>query len=132
MPVGRRLARRLRALRARLRPGALVLLYHRVARPGVDPFDLCVAPDRFAEQLELLRRTHRLATLSEIREATRAGRSVRGWVALTFDDGYRDNLTAALPILESTPASRRAPRPRLKPGEEGSSRRERPSALGPR
>lgn len=108
----RRVIRRLRSLgHAALRPWrrcwrrhSLVLCYHRVAAPAArDPWSLRVAPERFREQLEVLRRHAELVPLSELeRRATRRG--ARPVVALTFDDGYADNLRTALPMLEAAAA----------------------------
>ena len=36
--------------------GGLILLYHRLTRPAVDPWGLSVSPERFSEQLSVLRR----------------------------------------------------------------------------
>lgn len=67
---------------------ALVLLYHRVAEPELDPQLLSVSPEHFAEHLEVLTGHGPLLPLTGIRGA-RAG------FAVTFDDGYADNLVAA-------------------------------------
>jgi peptidoglycan/xylan/chitin deacetylase (PgdA/CDA1 family) len=85
-------------LSGRGRPGVgIVLMYHRVAEPGDDPWGLCVSPCRFAEQMEVLARGARTVPLAALPEAVAAGRAA---VAVTFDDGYADNLSAALPVLE--------------------------------
>jgi peptidoglycan/xylan/chitin deacetylase (PgdA/CDA1 family) len=92
------MARRARNLAfARLRGGAVILVYHRIASSEVDPFRVCVSPGRFAEHLDVLRTTATVVPLSTL---TRPGRLPPRCVALTFDDGYEDNLTAALPALE--------------------------------
>jgi peptidoglycan/xylan/chitin deacetylase (PgdA/CDA1 family) len=98
---GKGLSRRVgRALRRRVQPNALVLVYHRIAEPlDPDPWGLCVAPERFAEQLEVLRREAEVVPLAELRRAARRGFG-RPRVALTFDDGYADALHRALPLLE--------------------------------
>jgi peptidoglycan/xylan/chitin deacetylase (PgdA/CDA1 family) len=75
----------------------LVLMYHRVGEDACDPFGLCVDPRRFRTQLERLARLAEVVPLSELFEAPRRGRPR---VAVTFDDGYLDNLQAALPELE--------------------------------
>jgi peptidoglycan/xylan/chitin deacetylase (PgdA/CDA1 family) len=74
-----------------------VLLYHRVAALPDDPLGLAVAPHRFAEQLAALRRHWRPVGL----DALLAGEGGPHAVALTFDDGYHDNLVAAAPALEA-------------------------------
>lgn len=77
----------------------LVLLYHRVASVTRDPQLLCVTPEHFAEHMEVLRRLLRPARLSAIADLCIGG-SCAGSVAITFDDGYADNLYNAKPILE--------------------------------
>jgi peptidoglycan/xylan/chitin deacetylase (PgdA/CDA1 family) len=81
-------------MRSLLAP-TLVLMYHRVAAPERDTHRLCVAPDRFAAQMDVLRRHERVVPLAEAR---RPGRRRR--VVITFDDGYADNALVARPILE--------------------------------
>src|SRR5204863_340481 len=79
----------------------LILIYHRVAAVPVDPWGLAVSPKHFAEHLDVLRRTRHpmpLATfVSRIAERTLP----RNAVAITFDDGYADNLLAAKPGLDA-------------------------------
>ncbi len=89
-----------RAIRKR-RSGALILLYHRVAEPAFDPQLLCVSPRRFAEQLEALAERVELLSLVELVAALRDGVLPRRAAALTFDDGYQDNLETAKPLLEA-------------------------------
>ena len=71
--------------------GRLILMYHRVATVEHDPLELCVAPERFAEHLELLRS---LGEIVPLREITRA-RPKQPAFAITFDDGYSDNKVLA-------------------------------------
>jgi peptidoglycan/xylan/chitin deacetylase (PgdA/CDA1 family) len=73
-------------------------MYHRVREPGVDPWGLGVSPRHFADHLEMLRRCFRPVDLGALpgRPARRHGRLP---VAITFDDGYLDNLENALPAL---------------------------------
>jgi peptidoglycan/xylan/chitin deacetylase (PgdA/CDA1 family) len=77
---------------------AVVLHYHRVARPATDINRLCVHPDRFVEQLEAIRRSWDLVPLARL-AAFREPRA-RRVTAITFDDGYADNLHAAKPLLQ--------------------------------
>jgi peptidoglycan/xylan/chitin deacetylase (PgdA/CDA1 family) len=79
----------------------LILIYHRVAEDPVDPWRLCVSPDNFARQMEVLRKKgFTTVHVSEMADEVRARRLPRKTVAVSFDDGYRDNLDAAQPILE--------------------------------
>jgi peptidoglycan/xylan/chitin deacetylase (PgdA/CDA1 family) len=97
-----------RPLRRRTTAHGLVLMYHRVAKPVADPWDLCVSPDSFSEHLEVLRRHADIVPLPELsRRLARKSRAKRPPAAITFDDGYFDNLDAALPILSraSAPAT---------------------------
>lgn len=73
-------------------------MYHRVASGMVDPWRLCVTPEHFEEHLEVLAQGHRPATLPDLVEA-RGRAPAQGMVAITFDDGYADNLHAAAPLL---------------------------------
>jgi peptidoglycan/xylan/chitin deacetylase (PgdA/CDA1 family) len=87
----------------RRRPLGLILCYHRVGRAEVDPWLLCVSPENFAEQLAVLRATADAVPLDrlalELREGPR--RRDRALVAVTFDDGYADNLHQGKPLLEA-------------------------------
>jgi peptidoglycan/xylan/chitin deacetylase (PgdA/CDA1 family) len=76
-----------------------ILLYHRVADEAVDPWGLCVSSAQFADQLIALRRSG--YTPVSLWEAVEEHRSHSRRVVLTFDDGYLDNLHAALPVLEA-------------------------------
>ena len=79
-----------------------ILLYHRVARDPGDPYGLCVDPDRFCAQLGVLRDLVDIVPLDDLvaRPARHGTSRRRSQVALTFDDGYADNLIEALPALE--------------------------------
>lgn len=78
----------------------VVLYYHRVATPAGDPWRTSVSPSSFDRQLELLAAETRVLPLRELVDAARGGRLPDRAVAVTFDDGYFDNLDLALPILE--------------------------------
>ncbi len=79
-------------------PSIRILMYHRVA--SVPAYDqLVVSPGRFEEQMEHLAARFRVIGLPDAVEEIAAGGPARGGVAITFDDGYRDNAEHALPIL---------------------------------
>jgi peptidoglycan/xylan/chitin deacetylase (PgdA/CDA1 family) len=89
-----------RWLSSRFRPGALILVYHRVGDAGIDPFGTTVSADAFAEQLEVVRRSGTPVTLAELARGLRDGELPPRAIAVTFDDGYADNLHVARPLLE--------------------------------
>jgi peptidoglycan/xylan/chitin deacetylase (PgdA/CDA1 family) len=74
-------------------------MYHGVERVADDPFGLFVPPAVLAAQLRTLAGLGlRGVSLGELAEATARGEAA-GLVGLTFDDGYRNVLTEALPVL---------------------------------
>src|SRR5689334_3311798 len=77
----------------------LILLYHRIDVSLSDRWGLCVSPRNFESHMQELARGFSPQPLSEISRLLRLGRAPRRVVAVTFDDGYQDNLTTALPIL---------------------------------
>jgi peptidoglycan/xylan/chitin deacetylase (PgdA/CDA1 family) len=82
------------------RKGAVVLMYHRITAVHIDPWDLCVSPEYFEEQVSYIRENFQVVTMRELTARARAKESLRDYIAITFDDGYRDNFTIAKPILE--------------------------------
>lgn len=76
-----------------------VLIYHRVASVSTDPHRLAVPPDEFDRQMAFLRQSYTPMPLAEFAARASDGRLPRGAVAVTFDDGYLDNLETASPIL---------------------------------
>jgi peptidoglycan/xylan/chitin deacetylase (PgdA/CDA1 family) len=85
---------------AALEPGAVILAYHRVASPLSDPLLLCVEPQNFSEQLDILHKVFTVLSVRELAAAAQAGKIPKRAVAITFDDGYADNLEIAVPLLE--------------------------------
>ena len=77
----------------------LILTYHRVLdRP--DPLmPGHVTVDTFRNQIGILKKWFRVAPLSSAVRDLQRGVLPLGSVAVTFDDGYADNYTNALPIL---------------------------------
>ena len=68
MRLPRGLARR--AQRALRRERPIVLMYHRVERLSVDPWQLAVTPDRFADQMRLLAASRTIVPLSWLASRT--------------------------------------------------------------
>lgn len=74
-----------------------VLVYHTISAP-LEPLvaDADISPEKFERHLAWLSRWRHVVSLEETLTAT----APRNLVAITFDDGYQDNLTVALPLLE--------------------------------
>ena len=89
-----------RKWRNRLSPGALILLYHRVAELESDPQRLQVSSSHFSEQLQIIREIGAPISLQELTGNLRSGKVPPRSVVVTFDDGAADNLLAAKPLLE--------------------------------
>jgi peptidoglycan/xylan/chitin deacetylase (PgdA/CDA1 family) len=79
--------------------GGVILLYHRVADVEDDPHLLCVSPENFRSQLNTVRSKLSPYSLNEIATELEQDRTPYGF-AVSFDDGYVDNLQNAVPILE--------------------------------
>ena len=75
-----------------------VVVYHSISAPKTAmPSFIDVSPERFERQIRwLANRRDRVVTLNELV----LRRSSEELYSITFDDGFRDNLTVALPILE--------------------------------
>lgn len=89
-----------RWLRARLLGGALILAYHRIESVATDEYGVCVTPQHFGEQMEVLSKHTHPMNLRELVRQLKEGSVHPKTVAVTFDDGYADNLYQAKPILE--------------------------------
>jgi peptidoglycan/xylan/chitin deacetylase (PgdA/CDA1 family) len=75
-----------------------VLCYHAVDAAWTSP--LSVRPEELANQCAWLARHRTVLPLHEaVRRLDASGRLPRGEVAITFDDGFVDNLTHAAPLL---------------------------------
>lgn len=80
---------------------AVILMYHRIASPERDLWNLSVTPENFAGHLEVIRQQAQPMSLRELAAAQRGGGVPDRAVAITFDDGYADNLHHAKPLLEA-------------------------------
>lgn len=102
MRIGRAIKwpRAVRRLRDRFVPEGLILLYHRVTDSDSDPWSLCVTRRHVAEHLEVLQRYADPMTLQHLAHGRYPRKRARRAVAVTFDDGYADNLHSAKPLLE--------------------------------
>ena len=75
-----------------------IVVYHTISSPPrALPGHIDIAPARFERHLQwLAERRERVASLGTLLTVPESERRI----AITFDDGYRDNLTVALPLLE--------------------------------
>jgi len=96
----RRIARELfRAFKPQ-RPHPAILMYHRVSALPKDPWDLAVDPALFEAQMAFLRSQRTPMAMDELVERLQSKTLPADAVAVTFDDGYLDNLVNAKPVLE--------------------------------
>jgi peptidoglycan/xylan/chitin deacetylase (PgdA/CDA1 family) len=93
-------------LRALWRRDLRILAYHRIM-PLPDPdtyeFDMeliSTSPERFANQMRLIKQRFHPMRLTDVVAAIEAGKDLpHDAVVVTFDDGYDDNYRVAYPIL---------------------------------
>lgn len=83
-----------------------VLCYHRILPAGRKDAsllpDLAVTPEGFDAQCAALKRRYDVLPLSEAADLLFEGRAGRmPLAAITFDDGYRDNIRFAAPVLRA-------------------------------
>ncbi len=90
-----------------LSPGSgAILMLHRVTRNSFSPLGfnrhLAITPEFLDSTLRSMKRAgYTFLSMDEIAEYLKQGRSRSLVAALTADDGYRDNMREALPVLES-------------------------------
>jgi len=76
-----------------------ILGYHKVSHdphPSFEPLH----PEVFERQMQFLKSCYRVMSLQELVERSTRGEVPQRAVAITFDDGYRDNYDYAFPILK--------------------------------
>jgi peptidoglycan/xylan/chitin deacetylase (PgdA/CDA1 family)/CelD/BcsL family acetyltransferase involved in cellulose biosynthesis len=105
MAVMRRLSRKydlhsspLRVVK-RLGPKFVILNYHRVGTQGV-PLYCKLRPEVFEWQMRFIASNYPVVSMDDLCESLHAGVGSGIGIAVTFDDGYSDTYTEALPILK--------------------------------
>jgi len=79
---------------------AIILMYHSISDPDIDPWELAVSPSNFEQQLQVLQHSFKISSVTDIASNLQKGRLKNKTIVLTFDDGYRDNFQIAAPLLE--------------------------------
>jgi peptidoglycan/xylan/chitin deacetylase (PgdA/CDA1 family) len=81
-----------------------ILTWHRIAKDlgaGFDRGVVAASPEQFDRQIAILKQNFSVIDTAALVKYREEGRPLPpNPVLLTFDDGYRDNLTLALPILQ--------------------------------
>ncbi|MGB6833351.1 MAG: polysaccharide deacetylase family protein [Candidatus Acidiferrum sp.] len=79
-------------------PKFLVLCYHRIGTSGIPLFSELL-PSIFEAQMQYIRRRYRILSLDEMCDEMEKPSCKEDAITVTFDDGYRDLHTHALPVL---------------------------------
>ncbi|MEM9089380.1 MAG: polysaccharide deacetylase family protein [Cyanobacteria bacterium P01_F01_bin.53] len=82
---------------------AAIVMYHSIPAPHevewVDPCN-CLSAEKFEEQIRYLAQHRNVISIEQLTQKLEASEPIEeGTVAITFDDGYLNNLTVAAPIL---------------------------------
>lgn len=82
---------------------ATILMYHSIPAAHesewIDPCN-CMTADDFEKQVAFLANSRYVVSIKQLTQQLECGEPIRkGTVAITFDDGYLNNLTVAAPIL---------------------------------
>lgn len=81
-------------------PVVRILAYHAV-NDELDYLNLFVSPSKFRKQMQHLARHYRTVNMHGVEDVLDRDGPEQDLVAVTLDDGYRDNLDQAFPIAQS-------------------------------
>ncbi|MBF0503863.1 MAG: polysaccharide deacetylase family protein [Candidatus Omnitrophica bacterium] len=85
---------------ARLKRTGIILMYHRINDSQNDPYYLNVSPKNFDEQMSILKKHGKTIQMQKMGERVSKFNLRSDDIAVTFDDGIRDNFYNAKPVLE--------------------------------
>lgn len=91
--------RKVAGLKSKIRQKGVILMYHRIIDIQNDPWDLAVSPVNFEQQLQVLKKNKLGIPLYKFHNLLKKGKIGHNSLAITFDDGYKDNFENALPLL---------------------------------
>ena len=94
MPIARSIKKLFRPSRA------VVLMYHRIAEPEMDPWRLAVSRENFKDHLEVLAGTGNVISTDELIDNIQNNKLESDCFCITSDDGYQDNFLNAFPLIE--------------------------------
>ena len=78
---------------------ATLLMYHSIGKRNEYFFN--VSLENFSLQMQyLFDQGYQVISLRDLLERLRDGKKLNGEIVITFDDGYKDNLEQAFPVLE--------------------------------
>ncbi|MDE3236313.1 MAG: glycosyltransferase [Bacteroidota bacterium] len=77
----------------------IVLMYHKIGETISDPWSLCISEKHFEQQLEWLKKNKKVISVAELEKQLENNTLENNTVVLTFDDGYEDNFSVAVPLL---------------------------------
>ncbi|TDN39605.1 polysaccharide deacetylase family protein [Hymenobacter sp. UV11] len=75
-------------------------MYHRIAAPTSDIWNIAVESANFEQHVRVLKVSYHVVSTTELVESIARQTIRKNSVALTFDDGYADNFLVAKPILD--------------------------------
>ena len=78
---------------------AVIVAFHRI-NDTEDTDGLTIGVDMFERYCRFFRRHFRVTPLRDLVDRLERGRPLKRQLAITFDDGYRDNFENAAPVLE--------------------------------
>ncbi len=81
-------------------PKAAILMYHQVCQRKNDPWELAVHPDHFHDQLDYLKKNFTVVPIGELATSMSNNTIQPRTIAITFDDGFKDNYISAAPMLD--------------------------------
>jgi len=88
-----------------IKRGAAILVFHSISERGVFS-DNRVSPAFFEQVVRYLKKRYQIVPLKRMVSRLKAGGSIpTDWIVLTFDDGYKDNMEIALPVLKNYAAT---------------------------